>query len=189
MVPFAITVSRQRIRSAHKPPGGSNRVAPDHLFKPAEGLPEGGAGLWCGMKTANIIRGRIEAHAKGLGTVTPDMVERRAREIAVTNGRPGDRFTTADLEQARHELQASQDAPPESLELEAESSAPEDQVSLFSEREAPRKVPSDEQTLPEDLVQEGLDEAAHEQMLAGNQESRRKDKHFDDQLRAEAESE
>jgi hypothetical protein len=110
------------------------------------------------------------------------LVRARAKEIAITNGRPADQFNEADLEQARQELEVAQRAP-------SESDEPDDQVALrdgpfnVSEGEmAQAKLPTDEQTLPEDLVAEGVEEAAHDQMVAGNQQSKRRDKHFTDQL-------
>jgi hypothetical protein len=56
---------------------------------------------------------------------------------------------------------------------------------LFHEQSKRRtKSATDEQTLAEDLVTEGVEEAAHEHMVEGNRQSRRRDKHFDDQLPA-----
>ena len=134
------------------------------------------------MRKANVIRGRIEQHAKALGTVTPEMVEDRAREIALTNGRLADQFTQADLDQARAELQAAQHAPPEPAQDEDLDYSPQEDASVPPNHQAPTKLATDEQTLPEDLVREGAEEAAHEQMVAGNVESRRRDNQYGDHL-------
>src|SRR5947207_6110266 len=48
--------------------------------------------------------GKIEVHGNGLGAPSPDMVEKRAREIAMIDERNPDEFTDADWEQARREL-------------------------------------------------------------------------------------
>ncbi|MCI0533663.1 MAG: DUF2934 domain-containing protein [Verrucomicrobiales bacterium] len=43
-------------------------------------------------------------HARGLGTVTDDMVLQRAYELAQTNSRPGGKPTPSDWDQAKEEL-------------------------------------------------------------------------------------
>jgi len=48
-----------------------------------------------------ISHGRINQHGAGLGTVTPEMVRQRAREIALSDGRAANQVTPADWEQAR----------------------------------------------------------------------------------------
>src|ERR1041385_8037018 len=64
-----------------------------------------------GMRRPNTVHGRIEEHAKGLGTPTEEMVRQRAAEIAMTNGRSEDQFTQADLDQAQRELEDGQNTP------------------------------------------------------------------------------
>src|SRR5436190_7106895 len=61
-------------------------------------------GLSCDMKATETIKGRISGRFNGLGTVTPEMVEQRAREIALINGRVAEEFNEADLEEAHAEL-------------------------------------------------------------------------------------
>src|SRR5205809_5743695 len=48
--------------------------------------------------------GKISVHGDGMGAPTPEMIERRAREIALIDERNPDDFTDADWEQARREL-------------------------------------------------------------------------------------
>ena len=60
-------------------------------------------------------------------------------------------------------------------------------MGVSSGRAARTKIATDEEVLPEDLVQEGVEEAAHDRMVAGNKESRRRDKNFEDQLPASPE--
>jgi hypothetical protein len=139
------------------------------------------------MRKANTIRGRIEQHGQGLGTPDAALLERRAREIAVTNGRRAEDFNQADLTQAREELQDSQKTPPETVEDEQEEVAPREGPIVSSGRAARTRVPADEQTLPEDLVEEGVEEATHEHMVEGNKQSRRRDENFEDQLPAAGE--
>ncbi len=134
------------------------------------------------MKRANVIRGRIEEHAEGLGTPTEQLVEQRAREIAVTNGRTAEQVTEADREQARLELEGAQNGPPLQDE-EARAFVPRDMPPEVSPGQVARtRQPTDEQSLPDQLVEEGVEEAAHDRMVEGNRTSRRRDKRFEDQL-------
>jgi hypothetical protein len=43
-------------------------------------------------------------NAAGIGTVTPEMVEARARELAAINGHPSSEPSEADYQQAKREL-------------------------------------------------------------------------------------
>jgi hypothetical protein len=130
---------------------------------------------------ANVTQGRIEEHGEGLGTATEDLVRARAREIALTNGRRADDFTEADLQQARAELEGAQNAPDRADQDNAY--VPRDEPPDVSRGKVARtKRPADEQAYPDQLVHEGTGEAAHDQMRAGNAESRRRDANFEDQL-------
>jgi hypothetical protein len=129
------------------------------------------------------VRGRIETHGLGVGTVTEEMVRERAKEIALINGREAGQFTEADLAEAREEMMAAQNQP-DVEEASGERTVEYDPGTAFAgaSHEAPSKLPTDEQAYPEQLVQEGVDEAAHDQAVEGNKESRRKDSQYDDQL-------
>src|SRR5438067_10954480 len=52
--------------------------------------------------------GKISVHGNGVGTPSPDAVEKRAREIALIAERDPDEFTDADWAQARRELLGTQ---------------------------------------------------------------------------------
>src|SRR5687767_9573981 len=69
-----------------------------------------------------ISHGRITQHGAGLGTVTPEMVQRRAREIALSDGRRGNEVTSADWEQARRELLGANNPPIAESDVEEASS-------------------------------------------------------------------
>jgi hypothetical protein len=122
------------------------------------------------------ISGKFLSRGTGLGTVTEDMVQRRAREIAVTKGRQGHKFTDDDVEEARLELTGAA-ALEDSDEVERD--APSTGAWLTDAPGAARKTPvrgaGDEQTVAENLVKEGVEEATHHQMLAGNQAKREAD--------------
>jgi len=60
------------------------------------------------MKQDPTEKGRISDHGKGLGTVTPSLVYKRAREIAVINGREENQILDSDIAQARRELRGEE---------------------------------------------------------------------------------
>jgi len=124
------------------------------------------------MKRDQIEEGRISEHSRGLGTVTQEMVHARAREIALINGRSPHHLSPADLAQAKRELTGEHD-----------TNTAEEQLPT-SERWDPNPgsqphpgvtVPAhDEQTDAEKLIEEGMLEAEHDQMLEGTRESLRR---------------
>ncbi len=115
----------------------------------------------------------------GIGTVTRKMVRERAVELALINGRSKQDVTVSDWEQAKRELTGELDTDPNETVLE---SAPQ------SERWDPLPgstgdivpVPSvddedDEgRSFSERLVEEGVKEAEHDQMLQAAKDQRRK---------------
>jgi hypothetical protein len=128
------------------------------------------------MKRDQIEEGKIILHSQGLGTVTEGMVRARARELALINGRSPEHLSSLDLEEAKRELMGEAAPPPEGLR--------EDSL-LESERWDPNSgstghqvdvVPAhDEQTDAEKLVDQGIEEAEHDQMVEGTRESLRRD--------------
>lgn len=112
------------------------------------------------QETAGPI-GKISTGAQGLGTVTPEMVDERARELARADGRTeaneGDRHTAYrelvpdSLEPVAPELDA-----PELENVTEWDTAPEEKGVAV-----PVVLPEDEANIAETLVQEGLDEADH----------------------------
>jgi hypothetical protein len=136
------------------------------------------------MRKANVIRGRIQEGGKGFGTPDQEMLRRRAIEIALTNGRRSDEVSETDFEQAREEFFAAQNAPMNAAEDEEQEHVnSRDAILGVSPGRAARvKQATDEQTLPAGLVEEGVEEAVHDQMVEGNKLSRRRDNSYDDQL-------
>jgi hypothetical protein len=112
----------------------------------------------------------IIINSTGIGTVTRKMVLQRATELALINGRSSQDVSNSDWEQAKRELTGEPDTDPKEALLE---SVPE------SERWDPLPgstghivpVPSvddeDEEgrSFSERLVEEGVKEAGHDQML------------------------
>jgi len=109
--------------------------------------------------------GKIEVHGNGLGVPTPEQVEKRAREIAMIAERDPDSFTDTDWEQARQELLgATLPAPPEETRENANLQDEWETVANNSGHRAPR-AGEDDESLGEQLVNGGVEEATHDQML------------------------
>lgn len=108
------------------------------------------------MKGKRTFTGRISGAGHGLGTVTPGMVEARARELAQIAGREPRNFTQADYDQARDELTGNS--------AQEDYSAEDERTSLSDNTDA---TPAGSGNFAEQLVQEGVDEATHDTMLAG----------------------
>jgi hypothetical protein len=114
--------------------------------------------------------GAIIIHSTGVGTVTRQMVRERATELALINGRSAQDVSAIDWEQAKRELTGQPDLDPKEALLE---SAPESERwdplpgSTGSEVLAtPLEGEDDEgRSLGEKLIEEGVQEAEHDQML------------------------
>ncbi|MDB6125834.1 MAG: hypothetical protein JWQ71_4827 [Pedosphaera sp.] len=128
------------------------------------------------MKNDRMEEGKMTQHSRPLGTVTREMVLERARELAEINGRSPHEVLDSDFAQAKRELLGEEEASPKESALE---SVPEserwDPVPGDTGMEVPRVPVHDEQTDNEKLIQEGLDEAEHDQMLEGAREGFRRD--------------
>jgi hypothetical protein len=102
---------------------------------------------------------------------TPEAVTRRAREIALIHERDPEAFTDEDWREARRELTGvgAGASPDDPLQVVAPWSD-RDAFPGDSGTQAPRLTPDDEEPLGERLVSRGVDEAAHDQMVAAGQE-------------------
>ncbi|MEO8352394.1 MAG: hypothetical protein ABI680_11730 [Chthoniobacteraceae bacterium] len=132
------------------------------------------------MKTDPLKEGSLTANGAGIGTVTQEMVRARAIELAVINGRSADDVSVIDLEQAQRELTGGPDIDPKDAIMEA---APE------SERWDPlpgstgHKVEATSNEVEdgegridsERLVEEGIAEAEHDQMVQASKAGREED--------------
>jgi hypothetical protein len=102
-----------------------------------------------------ILRG-----TEGVGTVTPQMIEERAREIARGDGRR--QPNELDRTRAREELTgvtSGSEKPPTREEPGRDWGMP----LVSSGEKAPTVRPEDEENIPEKLIQEGVEEADHDQ--------------------------
>jgi hypothetical protein len=118
------------------------------------------------MNETQPISGKILRGTAGLGTVTPQMIEERAREIARSEGRS--EANDLDRTYAREQLIG---ATPDSEKLPTREEPGRDwQMPLVSTGEkAPTVRPEDDENIVEKLVQEGIEEADHDQRLSAEQ--------------------
>jgi hypothetical protein len=129
------------------------------------------------MKQNRIEEGRLSDRGEGLGTVTREMVMKRAREIAVINGRSPKHVIESDLQEAQRELQGEDEMNPTPTAAE---SIPEEErwdPNPGSEgRQAPTVPAPDEQTDAEKIYDEGVADAEHDQEIEATREAWKRDK-------------
>lgn len=128
------------------------------------------------MKQEPYEAGRLSAGSRGLGTVTEKMVRERARELSIIAGRE-DQPPTQDMEQARRELTGEEGLAP--ARTDEESMAEEDRwdPNHTSSGEQAVTVPTpDEQTFAERLVEEGVADAEHDQMVQATKAAAKRDR-------------
>ncbi len=102
-----------------------------------------------------ILRG-----TEGAGTVTTQMIEERAHEIAQGEGR--EEANDLDRTRAREDLTGSTsgpEKPPTSGESEPDWYTPRGS----SREKVPTVRPEDEENMPEKLIRKGIEEADHDQ--------------------------
>ena len=119
------------------------------------------------MRKNPLNKGIIMENAAGIGTVTPAMVEARARELAAINGRS--QPSEADYQQAKRELTGEAETDPQEENVE---SIPEsdgwDPVPGSTGRQAADSLGEDEdaegRSESAQMFEEGVNEAEHDQM-------------------------
>lgn len=129
------------------------------------------------MKENRIEEGRFTENAQGLGTVTEEMVRRRAEELAVINGRSKHQVLESDLAQAKRELTGEERLNPETTPAEQVPEENRWEPVAESEGHQAETVPApDEQTFAEKLVEEGVEDAEQDQMVRATRESLRRER-------------
>ncbi len=128
------------------------------------------------MKTNALKKGNITVNSKGVGTVTPKMVKKRAAELARMKGRSSRRVETSDEEQARRELTGGQeeDAKERLIESVPESERWDPVPGSAGHKVEPVINDDDDEEGRSDnerLVEEGVREAENEQMRRGSKKS------------------
>lgn len=128
-----------------------------------------------------LNKGVIAKNFVGVGTVTRDMVHARARELALISGRTNGDVSQSDYEQAKRELTGGADIDGQEAQLEAiPESKRWDPVPGSVGRQMPESPSEDEdeegRSESEQLVEEGVNEAEHDQMLQAARAAARSDK-------------
>jgi len=133
------------------------------------------------MKKNPLSKGVIAENFTGIGTVTGTMVRERAFELAVINGRTEHGMSKTDWEQAKRELTGEPDLDPQQAFLEA---LPEerrwDPVPDSTGQQVPISQSEDEddegRSEGAQLVEAGVAEAEHDQMLQAARAGKEEDK-------------
>ena len=122
---------------------------------------------------------KILSHSEGLGTPDSGLVRKRAREIALINGR--EKYTEEDWRQARMEMHGHGPNGQLSEEWAAEMMYSEaDGIVIDPGRHTENLRMDDDGNVIEELFEEGLNEALHDQMLAACEEQRKADGEIED---------
>ena len=113
-------------------------------------------------------RGKILRGTEGLGTVTAQMIEERAHEIARGDGRnwPND----LDRSSAREELTGVSSGS-EKVPTREEPGRDWEMPLVSTGEKAPTVRPEDDQSIPQELIQEGVEEADHDQRVRSGRTS------------------
>jgi len=133
------------------------------------------------MRKNPLNKGIIMENAAGTGTVTPAMVEARARELALIDGRDSSKPTEADYQQAKRELTGEDDIDPQQENLE---SLPEseawDPLPGSTGRQATESLGEDEdaegRSESAQMFEEGVTEAEQDQMRQASRADEESDK-------------
>ncbi len=133
------------------------------------------------MDKNRLKTGVIAENFSGIGTVTREMVQKRAAELAVINGRSAQEVSKSDLEQAKRELTGGSDIDPQQARIEAIPDTNRwDPVPDSTGREVPESQNEDEEgeerSDSERLVEEGVAEAEHDQMLQATKKAAKENK-------------
>lgn len=119
------------------------------------------------MKKNRLNKGMIEENSVGIGEISAEMVEERAKELALIAGRP---VTREDSEQALRELTGGDGMDAKQALLESVS---EDErwdpipgsTGHQAEESASEEEDEDGRSQSVQLFEEGVSEAVHDQML------------------------
>ena len=103
-------------------------------------------------------------------------MRQRAAELARINGRRPGQVLDADMDEARRELTGAAGLVPTPTPAEQLTEDQREAVPASHERQAPKVLPADEQTVAEQLVEEGAEDAEQEHMSEGTRESQRRDR-------------
>jgi hypothetical protein len=133
------------------------------------------------MSTNPLKQGALTENSAGIGTVTRKMVQKRAVELAVINGRTAQEVSKSDLVQAKKELTGQPDIDPQTAVLECALEAERwDPLPGSPGHKAPTAGSEDEddegRSDQQKLVEEGVAGAEEDQMAQASKVSSIKEK-------------
>jgi hypothetical protein len=122
------------------------------------------------MSSNPINKGMIINNDRGIGAISREMINTRAKDLAILSGRIPPEVTQADYEQAERELEGGSELDPQEEAIEAlPESERWDPVPGSAGLQSPGLANEDEddegRNESAQLVEEGLHEAEHDQML------------------------
>jgi hypothetical protein len=115
--------------------------------------------------------GKIIVHDEGAGVPSPEQVDARARELAVIAGRAGSDFNEGDVAQAKRELLHSGPATPADEDRAVAAVTTWDEAPGSTGHQTRNRGPQDETNIAQELVEEGLEEALHDEMLEAHKKN------------------
>ena len=132
------------------------------------------------MRKNPLNKGIIMENAGGIGTVTPAMVETRARELALINGHGSSGPTEADYQQAKRELTGEEEIDPQQENVESLPESEDwDPVPGSTGRQAADSLGEDEdaegRSESAQMFEEGVTEAEHDQMRQASRAEEKSD--------------
>jgi hypothetical protein len=132
------------------------------------------------MRKNPLNKGIIMENAGGIGTVTPAMVEARARELALINGHGSSGPTEADYQQAKRELTGEEEIDPQQENVESLPESEDwDPVPGSTGRQAAESLGEDEdaegRSESAQMFEEGVSEAEHDQMRQASRSDEQSD--------------
>ena len=134
------------------------------------------------MEHKNFLnKGVLTENFAGIGPVTREMIHARARELALIAGHPAPHVSQADYEQAKRELTGESDIDRQEAALDSLPEAKRwDPVPGSTGRQLPESPDEDEddegRSEPEQLAEEGVGEAEHDQMLQAARAAKKQDR-------------
>jgi hypothetical protein len=130
------------------------------------------------MNINSPTTGKILIHGKGAGGTTGDDVETRARELAMIKGRSPESVNDSDRAEARAEMdgRAVPDTTGDDVEGVAGMIRDPSEPPSVTGHQTTNWEGADEQKAVERLVNEGVEEAQHDQMLASRRAERRQER-------------
>jgi hypothetical protein len=133
------------------------------------------------MNKNPLNKGVLTENSIGIGTVTREMVEARANELAAIAGRVPLQPSEVDYEQAKRELTGESDIDVQEAVLESIAESERwDPVPGSTGRHAPESFGEDEdsegRSESAQLVEEGVKEAEHDQMLQAARAAQERDR-------------